>query len=289
MKCPLIQDTREWSSEENRLLVSVMVWLNTVSLILGLWTVGILFFLKKNFLKTFSFYFCLVTSITHLGLLIGPMVGMDALKSHNSYACASQGAVLQFFVMSSVCWFFWLTIQLHSVIVLEHAQSRTNLLAAHIFSWGLPLIITVIDLALPGMVFRELWCWVPNCEKGLFEWLFYVPTMIIVIIVAFMWIRSLVKVFQYSKRTETKTFMLQNLLGVFILFISYTYQAGHRLYLISLDKNTPGTYSLELIHLISMSWLGTVCFFVFGFTTHNIDTFKTKVCNHDVISPNVSS
>jgi len=137
------------------------------------------------------------------------------------------------------------------------------------------------------MVFRELWCWVPNCNSGLFEWLFYAPTLAIVIIVSIMWIRSLIKVFQYSKRSETKTFMIQNLIGVFILSISYTFQAGHRLYLISLEEDTPSTYSLELIHLISMSWLGIVCFFVFGITTHNIDTFKSRFCR-EVLDPVVS-
>jgi len=255
MHCQLNPPSPVWSGEQNAIIMNVLVLVNSVSLVLGIITVLLLVLFKKKFSTTLSFYFCAVTTITHFGLLLGPIVGMDVLRKRNSFACAIQGAVLQFFVLSSVCWFLWLSIQLYASIVLE--QNKTYILGAHIFSWGFPLIITIIDLALPGMVFREIWCWVPNCEYGLFEWLFYGPTLIIVVIVACLWIRSLIKVLQFSSRPETRTFMIQNFVGVFVLFISYTFQAAHRLYLLS----GHATFTLELIHLISMSWLGIVCFF----------------------------
>jgi len=270
IRCPLNPPSPVWTGEQNTIIMNVLVFLNSVSLVLGTITVLLLVLFKKKFTKTLSFYYCAVTTITHFGLLLGPMVGMDVLRKHNSLACAIQGAVLQFFVFSSVCWFLWLSIQLYASIVLE--QNKTYLMGAHIFSWGFPLFITMLDLALPGMVFREIWCWVPNCNNGLFEWLFYGPTLVIVFIVACLWIRSLGKVLQFSSRPETRAFMIQNLVGVFILFISYTFQAAHRIYLLKGDA----TFTLELIHLISMSWLGIVCFFVFGITNHNLETIKAK-------------
>jgi len=271
-RCPETPSTL-WPAQENQQLLIFMVVLNSLSLILGSFTVLLQLLIKKiHSIKTMSFYFCASTTMTHFWILFGPMVGMDNLRSHNSFLCALQGAFLGFSVFSSVIWFCWISIQLYTVMVLD--QHKISHVWAHISSWGIPIAITIIDLSLPGMAFRELWCWVPTCQKGLWEWLFYAPALLILLIVALLWTRSLILVLQVSKKMETRAFMIQNFLGVFIFFVSYTFQGAHRLYLILQSPS----WLLEMIHVITISWMGVVCFFVFGITPHNIDSLKAKFC-----------
>jgi len=263
------------SPYDNQPLQAIMQILNFISLFLGCLTIILLLLIKKKHLfKTMSFYFCTSTTMTHLGFLVGPLLGMETLQKRDSMWCTVQGSWLQFFVTASVCWFGWISIQLYTVMVLEQSQNKTRLLWQHISCWGLPLLLTIIDLAVPGMVFREFWCWVPPCDDGLWEWLFYGPVLVILFVVALLWIRSLVKVLQYTTKVETKAFMIQNFLGVFILFASYTFQGGHRLYLLV----EPPMLLLEYIHVITISWMGTLCFFVFGITPHNMESLRSKCC-----------
>jgi hypothetical protein len=255
-------------------LITPLITINSISLVLGGITVIMQLILKKQFFRTMSFYFCAVTTLLHLCLLIGPMIGFDNLMKYNSFSCALQGAILQFLVFSSVCWFFWIAVQLYIVVVLETSNHyTTGFIWAHIISWGCPLLIVVIDLAIPGMSFKELWCWVPDTIDGLWEWIFYVPTLLVLLAVACLWFISLIKVFQYSKKSSTKTFILQNIVGVFLIFISYTIQFVHRFFIFAHKNPPPG---LVLAHVIALGSFGSICFFVFGATTQNLNAIKSR-------------
>jgi len=220
-----------------------------------------------------SFYYCTLTTLVHLVLLLGPMVGWEDLKKE-SYSCQFQGAFLQFLVSSSVCWFFWIGVQLYTVVVLEQSNYyKRGFFWAHFISWGFPTITTILDLAIPGMHYIELWCWVRfDCYNGLFEWIFYLPVMLILVAVACQWIISVFKVFQHVKVVSTKSFIIQNIIGVFIIFISYSLQAAHRLYI--LERTT--TYLFEVIHIVSLGSQGSLCFFVYGTTMQNLQAIRSK-------------
>jgi len=55
--------------------------------------------------RSLSIYFTLSTTVGHLSLLIGPVMGRDALQGRN-LLCQIQGTLLTISVLASICWFF---------------------------------------------------------------------------------------------------------------------------------------------------------------------------------------
>jgi len=129
------------------------------------------------------------------------------------------------------------------------------------------MLCTILQLAVPGMVLRDLWCWVDPMSNGLYEWLpFYGPIMILLSAVALFWIIAIVKVSQHIKLFKTKAYMVQSMAGVLVFFVCYVMMASHRVYNVYVDHN----FTYELLHVISLGSLGTLAFFVFGLTHQTV-------------------
>lgn len=68
------------------------------------------------------------------------------------------GAIIQFFGMAALCWWFFILFNLHQIVV--HSNMNENLeIRYHLISWGMGFITTVIPLSQDKFGPAGAWCW----------------------------------------------------------------------------------------------------------------------------------
>jgi len=261
-----------YSPEQAWWLDRSYIALHSVSTIFGVLTIIIHIVLRRA-QNSSSFFFCIMTTIAHISFLIGPMSGI--LLQTNEMLCTIQGTLLQYSNLSGACWFLWIALQLYLVVVWNQSYKTINKslrFPFHVFAWGFPLILTVLQLGWPGMIYRINWCWVdPSIKFGLWEWVcFYGPVLGLLLLVTYFWCISIWKVSRFVTKFKTRAYLIQSMVGVFTISVSYGVQAAHRIYLI----NHPNYYGFQVVHIVAVGLLGTLCFFVFGITPHTIKALK---------------
>jgi len=141
----------------------------------------------------------------------------------------------------------------------------------YFFGWAFPLITTIPPLAAQKMETRNLWCWVSNEANGVWELTcFYIPIMLILGITAVLWFTVIIRVCKISTQFKTVSYSIQSVLIIFFLSISFIFQCAHRIY-----NHTSGrdSFTLELLHTITLSSIGMVVFFVYGLNYDNVQLY----------------
>jgi len=202
----------------------------------------------------------IVTCILHAGVLMGPILGRDVLNDRISY-CYIQACILQYCSIAIGCWLLNIAFHLYCTIVKRwNTQKITRLIPYfYIFGWAFPLITTIPPLAAQKMETRNLWCWVSNEANGVWELTcFYIPIMLILGITAVLWFTVIIRVCKISTQFKTVSYSIQSVLIIFFLSISFIFQCAHRIY-----NHTSGrdSFTLELLHTITLSSIGMVVFF----------------------------
>eukprot|EP01125_Pyxidicula_operculata_P000401 TRINITY_DN10432_c0_g1_i1.p1 TRINITY_DN10432_c0_g1~~TRINITY_DN10432_c0_g1_i1.p1 ORF type:complete len:286 (+),score=18.94 TRINITY_DN10432_c0_g1_i1:89-946(+) len=261
--------------EEAYALRASLLYTNSISFILGTICVIIHIMFKKKLLFSLSFFFCLQITLSHLVFLLGPMVDYAPLQE-SGILCNLQGAGLQFTNIAGACWFLCIAIHMYLIVFKDYTPAQLEkyfVIPSHIFSWGLPLLSTVVVLCYPGMTYKIMWCWVPQIDSGVWEWVFfYGPILVFLTVVAIIWILSTISVCKRDPKRKTRTYLTQTLVGVFLIFTSYIIQVSHRIY----NVFYPNGFLFQEFHVIANGLLGTLAFLVFGITYRNVLLCKDK-------------
>jgi len=236
----------------------------------------------------------------HAALLMTPVFGLHYFEITGSFLCNLQGFLLQWFTLSTGCWIFCLAWQFYLAVVWDKPQDFIRPLPTHMFAWLVPLATAVVPLAARQITPRGVWCWVTDGEGGLWQWvLFYIPILSFTIVMMFLWVSALVRVWQLLKKQKTRFYFVKNIVGGFIFFLSFAFQCAHRIfqsvhspappngtnydYFLNNDVQITSTDSLSdfywlMAHVLVMSVLGTVGFFTYSINSISLSVLRRTIC-----------
>jgi len=154
---------------------------------------------KKQKMNQLVFFLALTDLGTSAGIVVGQVVALKYTGGQPMQFCVLIRALLQFFIVSS---FFWTTcIAIHMYRAINHLPQYKALYASfHIFSWGVPLVLTVIEL-LGDMIVRAEGA--PWCNlKTQPEWIFWFGPMISSLVINFILFIMVLRSFRKRELTS---------------------------------------------------------------------------------------
>jgi len=259
--------------EDWQLIQNLTLHLNWISFLCSFFEVITFLLFKREFPRSMPLQLGVVTCLLHLGVLIGPIVGFNVLNDGPRSFCYIQAALLQFSSMAIGCWLLNISVHLYCAIILRWSTQRLLGLVPyiHVFGWFFPLLTTIPPLAAEKVVPRSFWCWVSNEANGVWELsCYYVPIMVILVLTAVLWTAVMIRVCKISTQFKTVTYSIQSVLIVFFLSISITFQCAHRIY----NHSGGDSFTLELLHTISVSTIGILVFLVYGLNYDNVQLYR---------------
>ncbi len=208
-------------------------------------------------------------------ILIGPIVGFDALAKNNSTVCLAQGFLIQFFGFSAISYYVSIVISLFLMVELkdlriQRRSVRLSFQLSHfspVVSLGLALFVL-----LEGQVqFRDLWCWIAADPPYLELSFFYGPMFLFAVVASILWIR-IVWLLSRSNSRDAFRALLRHLIfcGVFVVLFAIMF--AHRLY--NLLSGGKDYFALEVFHILALGGVGTWMFLIFGISSHNLSLWK---------------
>jgi hypothetical protein len=213
-------------------------------------------------------------------ILLGPIVGFDALAAPDSTVCLVQGFLIQIFGFAAICYYFCICLSLFLMVELkdlriERRSVRLSFQLSH-FSLVAALGTALASLLTGEIAFRDLWCWISADPPYMEMAFFYGPMFFFAVVAAFLWIRILFVLSRSQGRDAFKA-LLRHLVfcGVFIVLFSVMF--AHRLYnVVSGGKDLVG---LEYMHVLALGGVGIWITFIFGFSAHNWALWRRALCS----------
>lgn len=124
-------------------------------------------------------------------------------------------------------------------------------------------------------------CWVSNETYGVWELAcFYIPIMLLLGLTSYLWFAVILRVCKISTQFKTVSYSIQSVLIIFFLSTSYAFQCAHRIY----NHTGRDSFTLELLHTITLSSIGIVVFFVYGLNYDNVQLYirlAKKCCSSE--------
>lgn len=207
-------------------------------------------------------------------------------ETPNHTLCIIQGVGLQFFGCSVLCWYFCIALHLYLFVVRKYEVKKS--LYFHVFSWGVPAILTIIPYYCDAIELAGVWCWLTTKDSHTWEWTcFYGEMAIICILTSYMWFSlvitvgrtiSAVGLVEYEKRRVAPyKHMIRHILLVAIVFLIFVVTFTNRLYQSANNKHA--SFILTMLSAIAISSPGFISFSIFFPTHHNLRLWKQFFCN----------
>jgi hypothetical protein len=140
-------------------------------------------YVRFRILRSFVFTLVMMLAASDIGSGLAWYIGAES--EPGSARCFLQGSLLQFFQMSSILWTTTIAYVLRRSIVAKYRVEQPPLQRLCIYSWGVPLVLTILPLT-TNTYTKPLgghgWCWIDTTDENEFDsgtiWRFlsfYVP------------------------------------------------------------------------------------------------------------------
>jgi hypothetical protein len=93
--------------------------------------------------------------------------------------CSMQAVLVQYFSVAALCWTACIAVNVYRVMVRHEQDLGSVMIYFHSFSWGLPAVLTGINLAAHSFSSSEIWCWIDPDFRFLRLVSYFVPVVVI--------------------------------------------------------------------------------------------------------------
>lgn len=152
------------SDDQLHVLQVTLLVVNVASCCLSLLLVVFYALFKRNFPHTGVLAFGTCSFLLSASLLVGPVVGFEALQS-NASLCQAQSFFIQFFGMTGVMYYFAIVLSLASIVMLrdlegERRPTRAIFYGQHPVALSVGLFTAILSIGIGDFSFRGTWCWI---------------------------------------------------------------------------------------------------------------------------------
>jgi len=207
-------------------------------------------------------YFSFCTAASAVSLLTLSLSGGRVLA--NSYACTAQGAVNQFFSISTILWWVCISVNLYCSFV-KNKKINNYEFHMHVICWGGALIASTAPSAAGEMKVVGLWCWIHDWPWQVLA--YYAIMGACWVIGAGLWTSVIMFMLKMSKRYKSSdrsavsVQVIRQAMFVLWFLVIFCFMFVHRIYIHATGKSP---FPLMMMHVTAMASQGIFVFIVFG-------------------------
>eukprot|EP01121_Diplochlamys_sp_Union-15-3_P016615 TRINITY_DN5690_c0_g2_i3.p1 TRINITY_DN5690_c0_g2~~TRINITY_DN5690_c0_g2_i3.p1 ORF type:complete len:262 (-),score=-4.66 TRINITY_DN5690_c0_g2_i3:87-872(-) len=243
------------TAEELDLIRTVMIVLNSISLVASFIVIITYLRFKRDFPRSLALFFSIGSFLLAL-VFLSQFVTLNQQRFiHDHVSCVLQGFFLTYIGNVTILWFLFIALDVYITIVLVKnvIYQRRLQIWFHIIAWGLPIILASIPLIRREYSNRQLWCWISDHNGGLWEFLcFYGPMALIAIIASYCWTRAIIIVCSISTITrKSHSYLYRHVVFIICFIVILLVTLTNRIYG-AINEKDPLNFYLTLCHVIAL-------------------------------------
>eukprot|EP00002_Diphylleia_rotans_P035943 TRINITY_DN7880_c0_g1_i1.p1 TRINITY_DN7880_c0_g1~~TRINITY_DN7880_c0_g1_i1.p1 ORF type:complete len:306 (+),score=46.24 TRINITY_DN7880_c0_g1_i1:50-967(+) len=139
----------------------------------------------RNMSFTLVFWLSVSDLFCSLSFFVSALIDFskeEDLESHEQMICDAQGALIQYFNLSTFLWTLAISYSIFKVVFSTQSQFSLEMRYIHLLCWGIPLACSA-TLVFSGKIGPAgIWCWIEDPTDPLRFFFFYGPASIIILI-----------------------------------------------------------------------------------------------------------